>query len=134
MVATAEHGLIIGLVIGIAIALIRIDMVCHHARNLWQHGGIAERMVQVSRVSAIDVGITTIGVEGAVKINHTSFAQDSDGVFHGVGIEVTHDQQVVVFVERTVFRVVLQQTLRLSFAVSIVGALSIALIGRLQES
>ena len=63
-----------------------------------------------------------------VQINHASFFEGRDGVLHGVGVQVTHNQDVVVTIVETVVLVVRQYGFCFFHAVRVVATLSITLV------
>ena len=48
MIATAEHGLVVGFVISIVVAFIGIDVVRHHARDLRIERIVAQCVIQIT--------------------------------------------------------------------------------------
>ena len=64
-----------------------------------------------------------------MQINHIILAEQCDRIFHGVCIQVAHNQDIAVAIEGTIFLVVLDNGLCLSDTIAIKFALSIALIG-----
>ena len=48
-------------------------------------------------------------MESAVQINHSALAQHLDGVFHRIGVEVTHDKDIIVVEIITIVLIMAQQ-------------------------
>ena len=122
MVGAAEHGLVRGLVIRVAVVLVGVDVVCHHARHLRQQRLVAERVVQVTRLAVERVRIRRVRVEESVQVIHVALGQNTQRILHGVGVQVAHDQDVVVAVVGFVRAVIVQHRVCLHRA-GVVGQL-----------
>ena len=86
-------------------------------------------MVKIAHLSLIDIAVAAVGVESAMQIYQLGIQQGMYGVFFAIGIQVAHDEQVLVVKLREVVVVVSYDRLCFLHSVSIELPLSVALVG-----